>query len=439
MSINNLKHILTLVLIISIMNKIISFDSSSIKLEFREKNHFFTIPIKIGSNGQQFEVQVDTTTSETWLPSVNTTFKVQKFDPKKSSTCQIIPKEFEIDDEDGNVRGTPVYDSITVGSFTLDKFGFVLVQGYQKDFKDFPDGKLGLGFRHEHGVDFNFLGSLKSKGLINKEVFTILPKEEKLVIGGIPSELPSELEKETYSTCNLVETNDLDDAYRAGWICELTHIFFGVNTKEKSLEMALQVNARVIFDSAYNYISMPKRHLNNFNKNFMEKFFYDSCIQVKDKNDIYYICDADEKIQHGAIAFLVGGFGYVIPWDKLFKKIEEDKYEMLIRFHKENDDIFSFGYPFTSQFTIVYNAEEKHLGFYGGEKIDLKKDWDEYMAGESPSKKKEKMKKLLIYAGILGGILLFIIICLFIRSNRIKKNNIEQNPIIHQEQNFVEN
>ena len=435
MSINNLKHILTLVLIISIMNKIISFDSSSIKLEFREKNHFFTIPIKIGSNGQQFEVQVDTTTSETWLPSVNTTFKVQKFDPKKSSTCQIIPKEFEIDDEDGNVRGTPVYDSITVGSFTLDKFGFVLVQGYQKDFKDFPDGKLGLGFRHEHGVDFNFLGSLKSKGLINKEVFTILPKEEKLVIGGIPSEL----EKETYSTCNLVETNDLDDAYRAGWICELTHIFFGVNTKEKSLEMALQVNARVIFDSAYNYISMPKRHLNNFNKNFMEKFFYDSCIQVKDKNDIYYICDADEKIQHGAIAFLVGGFGYVIPWDKLFKKIEEDKYEMLIRFHKENDDIFSFGYPFTSQFTIVYNAEEKHLGFYGGEKIDLKKDWDEYMAGESPSQKKEKMKKLLIYEGILGGILLFIIICLFIRSNRIKKNNIEQNPIIHQEQNFVEN
>ena len=77
MSINNLKHILTLVLIISIMNKIISFDSNSIKLEFREKNHFFTIPIKIGSNGQQFEVQVDTTTSETWLPSVNTTFKVQ--------------------------------------------------------------------------------------------------------------------------------------------------------------------------------------------------------------------------------------------------------------------------------------------------------------------------------------------------------------------------
>ena len=413
---------------------VISSDSNFIKLEFREKNHFFTIPIMVGSNNQPFEVQVDTTTSETWLPSINTTFKVQKFDPKKSSTCEIIQKEFEIDDEDGNVRGIPLYDSMTVGPFSLDKFGFVLVQGYQKDFKDFPDGKLGLGFRHEHGIDFNFLGYLKGKGLINKELFTILPKEEKLVIGGIPSELEGEI----FSKCDLVETNDLDDVFRAGWVCELTHIFFGVNTKEKSLEMALQVDARVIFDSAYNYISMPKRHLKDFNKKFMQEFYNDSCIEVKDNDEIYFICDDNDKIQQGSIAFILGGYGYVIPWDKLFKRIEADKFEMLIRFHKENDDIFSFGYPFTSQFIIVYNAEDKYLGFYGGEKINLKKDWDEYMAGESPTQKKEKIKKLLIYGGILGGVLLLIIICLVIRSNNMKKNSPEKNSIINQEQNNYE-
>ena len=103
---------------------------------------------------------------------------------------------------------------------------------------------------------------------------------------------------------------------------------------------------------------------------------------------------------------------------------------MLIRFHKENDDIFSFGYPFTSQFVIVYNAEDKKLEFFGGEKIDLKKDWDEYMAGESPVQKKEKIKKLLTYGGIFGGVLLLIIICLVIRSNRMKhreRNNLVPN------------
>ena len=420
------KLLLTLILVYYCS----SLKSESIKLEFREKNHFFTIPITIGSKKQPFEVQIDTTTSETWIPSVNTTYDVDKFDPKNSSTCKLTPLEFEIDDEDGNVKGPSLYDTLTVGPYTLDKFGMVLVDSFQKDFKDFKQGKLGLGFRHEHGVDFNWLGSLKKNGYIDKEMFTILSDEEKLVIGS----LPHELEGDKFTTCDLVETNDLDDVFRAGWVCELTHIFFGVDTKEKSLEMALQVDARVIFDSAYDYISMPKRHLNDFNKKFMQEFFNDSCIEIKDDDEIYFICDDDDKIQQGSIAFLMGGYGYVIPWNKLFKKIEDDKYEMLIRFHKENDDIFSFGYPFTSQYVVVYNAEDKQLGFYGGEKIDLKKDWDEYMTGDSPSQRKEKVQKLLVYGGIFGGILLLIIICLVIRANRLPKTNPGNLGMIQNEQ-----
>ena len=432
MSLKNRNFFLNIFISLLLINTTLCLKSDTIDLEFREKNHFFTIPITIGSNEQSFEIQVDTTTSETWLPSINTTYKVQKYDPKSSSTCEILPKEFEIDDEDGNVRGNAIYDSITIGPYSLDKFGLVLVQGYEKDFKDFPDGKLGLGYRHEHGIDFNWIGSLKAKGYIEKEVFTILPEEEQLVVGGIPSEL----EGKNFSFCDLVETNDLDDVYRAGWVCELTHIFFGVNTKEKSLEMALQVDARVIVDSAYDYISIPKRHLDDFNKKFMQEFYNDSCITIKESEEIYFICDDNDKIQQGSIAFILGGYGYVIPWNKLFKKIEDDKYEMLIRFNKENDDIFSFGYPFTSQLIIVYNAEDKKLEFFGGEKIDLKKDWDEYMAGESPSQKKEKIKKLIICCGILGGILLFIIICLVVRSynsHKLDKEIIPNNSMIKEE------
>ena len=419
------KLLITLLLIYNS----IPLKTDSIKLEFREKNNFYTIPITVGNKKQAFEVQVDTTTSETWIPSINTTYEVDKFDPKTSSTCELSHLHFEIDDEDGNVKGPSFYDSLTVGDFSLKRFGMVLVDSFQSGFKDAKQGKLGLGFRHEHGVDFNWLGSLKQNGLIEKEIFTILPDEEALVVGSIPKEL----ENEQYTTCDLVETNDLDDVFRAGWVCELTHIFFGVDTHDKTLEMALQVDARVIFDSAYNYINMPKRHLNDFNKKFMQEFFNDSCIEIKEDDEIYFICDDDDKIQKGSIAFLMGGYGYVIPWNKLFKKIEEDKYEMLIRFHKENDDIFSFGYPFTSQFVVVYNAEDKKLGFFGGEKIDLKKDWDEYMTGDSPQQRKEKMKKLLIYGGIFGGILLFIIICLIIRSSRMKKTNPENLGMVQYE------
>ena len=182
--------------------RIFSLKSESIDLEFREKNNFFTIPMTIGSKQQLFEVQIDTTTCETWFPSNNTTYEVDKFDPKTSSTCQIISLEFEIDDEDGNVKGHPFYDSLTVGPY--NKFGMVLVDSFQSEFKDFKLGKLGLKFRHEHGVDFNWLGSLKENEFIEKEkeiphfknvwwnLFTILPEEKKLVVGSLPPELEGE-------------------------------------------------------------------------------------------------------------------------------------------------------------------------------------------------------------------------------------------------------
>ena len=228
-----------LLLFLLFIAKIFTLKTEPLKLEFREENNFYTIPIKVGSKQQTFEVQVDTTTSETWIPSVNSTYKVPKFDPKTSKTCEMTKLQFEIDDEDGNVKGPSIYDSLTVGPYTLKKFGLVLVDSFQRDFKDFKAGKLGLGYRHEHGVDFNFLGSLKKNGYIEKEMFTILPEDNELVLGS----LPKELKGEEFTTCDLMETNDLDDVFRAGWVCELTHIFFGVDTKDKTLEMALQVDA----------------------------------------------------------------------------------------------------------------------------------------------------------------------------------------------------
>ena len=400
-----------------------------IDLDFKEENNFFTVPITIGSGKkpQTFEVQIDTTTSETWVPSLNTTFDVPKYDPKKSKTSNVTRKTFEIDDEDGNVKGKATYDTLSIGENSLEKMGFVQVDEFELGFKDYNQGKLGLGFKQERGIYFDFIGNLKKNKIIDKAIFSILPDDQKLIIG----DYPSDYEKESFTFCNLSETFDLDDAYRPGWVCELTHVFLGVNTDEKNLEMAVRVDARVIFDSGYKYISIPRRHLKDFNEKFMQEFFNDSCIEVKENHEIFFICDDDDKIESGNIAFVIGGYGYVVPYDKLFKKIEDDKYELLIRFPRENDDIFAFGYPFLSNFVTVYDAEENKVGFSGGEKIDLKKDWDEYMSGETSLQKKEKMKKLLIYGGIFGAILLLIILCILYRSKNPSES--EARAMIHNE------
>ena len=387
--------------------------TDALTLTYDEENEFYTFPIKIGSKNQVFNVQIDTTTSETWVPSQKTSFNVEKFNISKSKTGTTTNKTFDVEDEDGDVRGKAVYDSVKVGPYELDKMGFVLVDEYELGFKDYPNGKLGLGFKQEHGIDFNFIGLLKEKKIINKKIFSLIPKNKELIIGEMPLEYSGQL----YTTCNQSETNDLDDEYRAGWACDLTHIFFGVDTKNKDLDSKMEVDARVMFDSAYPYISIPKRHFNAFRKQFIEPLFNDSCVKVKENDARFFVCDDEELVKQASMAFVIEGYAYIIPWDQLFVKNDEGKYESLIRFYKENDNIFGFGAPFFNEYALVFDMEEGQIGFYGGERIDLKKEWDEYMNDMTPLQQKERTKKLII-AGCLGLLLLVFIILLCIRARK---------------------
>ena len=387
--------------------------NDGLSLTYDEENEFYTFPIKIGSKNQIFNVQIDTTTSETWVPSPKTSFETEKFNIATSKTCKATNMTFEVEDEDGDVRGKAIYDSVKVGQYELDKMGFVLVDEYEVGFKDYPKGKLGLGFKQEHGIDFNFIGLLKEKKLINKKMFSLDPNNKELIIGEKPLEYSGQL----YTTCNQSETNDLDDEYRAGWACDLTHIFFGVDTKNKDLDSKMEVDARVMFDSAYPYISIPKRHLNDFRNKFIKPLFNDSCTKVKENDMRYLVCDNEDLVKQASMAFVMEGYAYIIPWNQLFVKNDEGKYESLFRFYKENDNIFGFGAPFFNEYTLVFDMEDAKVGFYGGERIDLKKEWDDYMNDMTPSQQKERTKKLII-AGCLGLLLLVFIIFLCIRARK---------------------
>ena len=417
--------------ILHLLTTITAF-SISIPLDKKPKNNFFTVPISIGTpnNNQVFEVQVDTTTSETWIPSINTTYRISpKYDPSLSTTSNLTNKTMEIFDEDGDVSGKSTQDLVTIGNYTLNNFGFVSILNYPNNFKDYPNGKLGLGYKQDHGDEFNFIRMLKEKGLVNNEIFTIDPFEKELIIGNYPSKYLNN----TYSFCNLTETHDLDDDYRAGWVCELTHAFFFKPLKylEDGVETS---NARVIFDSAFQYIGIPKRNLDLFKNNFFIGKLDEICIEMRAKREIYFICEDDEELNNANITFVIGGFGYVLSKNELFKPLYGNKLECVLRFIKQNDNIFSFGVPFIKNYIMAYDAEKQQVGFLGGNKINYLEDWKLWMKGISP-KQRDKMKKM-IYGGIALGIVLFlIIICLIVRSIR-KKNSgeIEHGPLMNNEQ-----
>lgn len=402
----------------------------SIKLNYLPENQFFTYPLSVGSPAQVFEVQIDTTTSETWVPSFNTSYNVTpKYNALLSSTSNTTNKTVEINDEEGDVIGKATYDDIKFGEFSLKQFGFAQVLNYEVEtFTDYPKGKLGVGFNHERGDNFNFIKSLKNNGLIEKEMFTIIPKSHEIVIGSLP------VEAENITTCKIAPTEDLDDDYRQGWVCELTHVFLSDNDIESSIDDAHDVPARVIFDSAYHFISVPKVHFELFNKSFIVPLFNNSCHIERAHHEKYFVCDASEEtLNKASISFVIGGYAYTLKQDSLFEKNEAGQYELLIRFKEEHDDIWAFGFPFLDNYNVIFDYENKTVGFYAGETIDMYEDWMTWMNGESPKQKKEKMKMLITGACILGTVLLLLVICLICRA--CKKNKIaEHGPLMQNEE-----
>jgi hypothetical protein len=402
----------------------------TINLSFDKNNNCYTVPINLGTPYQTFTVQVDTTTSETWVPSKNTSYSVSpKYDHSKSKTADFLNKTIEIYDEDGDVRGKSTYDNIQVGKYELNKFGFVQILDYENGFKDYSKGKLGLGNKQEHGETFDFIKSLKNQGLIEKEIFSLNPNEKILSIGDYPRN------SDVYSFCNITEVDDLDNDYRASWVCEMTHIFFGIFINKIDLDDFEEINARVSFDTAYPYISVPKRHLNLFKEKYIKKVFNDTCNEIKDNEETYFICENDDKnLKNSNITFILGGFGYTLTSKELFKKIDGDKVELLIRFYVENDDIFSFGIPFINSYITVFDFEKSQVGFYEGNRINLYADWILWLNGLTPKQQRERIKKLIIGCSVLGAILAFIVIFLIVRACRRKNLEDEHGPLVKNEE-----
>ena len=406
---------MSIIFLLLSISSFLAKDPQTISLLYEEDTGYYIIPMSFGSNQDEFQIQVDTTTSETWIPSPKTTLKVKKYNITQSTTGQKTNKTFEVEDEDGDVRGKACYDSVQVGDITLNHFGFVLVDEFEYPFDDYEQGKLGLGYKQEHGDDFNFIRKLKLNNIIDREIFSINHETKELIIGDVPPQFQNQL----YTTCPVVETNDLDDEYRQAWACELTHLAFNLDKKDKNfdLDQAFEVNARITFDSAYPYISIPKRHINEFKKRYMNNYFNNSYKEVRDEDTTYFICTDEELVFGASISFIIEGYAYIIPWNKLFLKNEEGEYELLIRFYKENDNIFGFGAPFMDFFTVVYDYEEKEVGFYGGNRKQLTREWYDYLNDMTPEQKKAKRKRMYIYVGI-GFFVVIIIILLVYRSRK---------------------
>ena len=408
--------------------------------------NYYTIPLLVGTPEEEYEVQIDTSTATSWIPSSscsNCIMSHRLYDQEDSRTSSPTDNFVEIEDEDGNVEGYQIADNIKLGSYKLKQFGFVEVTKVADNFKDHYQGKLGLGYKSTLLKDdeFNFLEKLKKNNLIKKKIFTINAINEKkgmLFVGDIPG-------KPYNSYCNVTNTDDLDEMYQESWVCKMTHI--GIFDREKGIFNKIKFydelknNKLVSFDSAYDFIAVPMSE-----KEGIEKLLGKAKLQCteqkrnsarsnnKDKlrnrireEEITISCETNKeelKNKNLALSFVLQGNSYSLPLEQLFEDGTKDgEMDMLIKIIDENDAIWTFGYPFLNQFLMIFNMEEDHVGIKKLKKTALpivainNKDMLKYNLGEDSSSS-SNVFKVIGYVTLLAVTLAI----LFIVYHAIRKN-----------------
>jgi len=397
-----------------------------------DSKDYLVIDLSLGTPSQTFSVQIDTTTPVTWVPSAtgkNLLNITATFNSTLSASAEDTNTTLEIEDEDGDVEGFVTYDNIDIQGLKAENFPFVQVTEYDENFQDHSEGKLGLGYRNEFGGDFSILQKLKDSGVIKNKIFALSETKDsngKLFIGDFP-----ENTTQGYTFCNLTTSVGLDDFYRDSWICELSFYFIG---EAQNFSQANKIQGRVIFDSAYSYISAPKKYLSNFKKSYLHNNSAIDCYEVTQYDEVSHICSLKQNAtldDVNSISFLLDGYSYTIDAENLFEKVrdEDNKYEFLIKFYDENDDVWSFGYPFFSQFLVVFDMESSRIGLKGGKVNDFSAEWKKWDENEGYLITDVQMKYLIYGASILGAIIFVFIIFIIIHSIRRRRLE-EHGPLI---------
>ena len=404
--------------------------------------NYYTIPIKIGTPGEEYDLQLDTSSATSWIPGYrckNCIMSHRLYDPEDSRTSSPTNNFITIEDEDGDVEGYQTADNIQLGTYKLKQFSFVEVKEVSDNFMDHYQGKLGLGYKNYFIKDdeFNFLEKLSKNKLILKKIFsinTINDKKGMFFIGDIPG-------KEYNTFCNLTDTDKLDDTYKESWVCEMSHM--GIFDKNKgmfnkiNMYEELKNNKYVSFDSAYDYISVPiseketietilsKANLNckDSKKSNNLKLSADFRHRMREE-EITITCKTsleELKSKNMAISFLLQDFAYSIPLENLFEKSQkEERMDMLIKYIDDENAIWTFGYPFFSQFLMIFNMEDKHVGMKKTKKtaLPIVDVYGKYVV------KEEKVSTAFKVFGYLCLILVVLAIIFFVY-HAIRKNNLE--------------
>lgn len=274
---------------------------------------------------------------------------------------------------------------------------------YEISEKNFPyyDIYDGLTFAlHPANESFSILHQLKKEGLISKMVYAFEPKDIKLNEGGLHlGGLPESVIKDK----NCGKCKVIDDS----WGCKLKYVYVGDNTNN------LFINKyKAIFQTAYRAITAPKEFLDYIAENiFKENLLRKECEIEKNYYSAYIIiCKNGKEIFEKLPPFFSFVFDNIVlkvPKSQLFyfpsfNGIEKLICNIYLSLNKQEQNIWTFGDRFLSNYITEFDYENKEVTFFSNELVSF-------------FRKKNDLRLILIF-------LIFLLttssVCLIILKNR---------------------
>ena len=157
-------------------------------------DYFLTTNVSVGSNNQNFTVQLDTGSLPLWINSEsckvvskssgdapNGPCYGDNFDSSSSSTFQNLNTPFSISYDDGTeIKGKNVKDTFTIGNYRYDNFQFGLVDSetYEDGDQSWTIGILGLTPKCCGDTQSSLIESIFKDNSVQNKLFTLyLPKD----------------------------------------------------------------------------------------------------------------------------------------------------------------------------------------------------------------------------------------------------------------------
>lgn len=308
-----------------------------------------------------------------------------------------------------------------LNTFYLD---FVLGTKTSSTYSNIREAEVGLHLPLLESIpDYNLITTLKKNNVTLScnwylDFDNFEKGEGKMIVDGFPHILNNK----KYNKENFVKANAIDKSYTIFWGFKFSSINYG----NRNLGLSLDLRAHFEFD--YGIISASTEVGELFESYFFGEYISQN-ICFKQKIGVYghyfFYCKKTEKFsieKFETIYFNCADLEIIfeLNYQDLFYTDEENIY-FLIEFIK-NTKVWTFGEMFLRKYYIVFNQEEKTVGYYLNMEKEKKLD----------NKNGGKEDYFLLYKMfIIGSVLIILLSCITIllffiyknKKNRKKKAN----------------